>query len=151
MLRHLQENNMQTYYRMPLEELCAQVIGMARGLINGFPLNEVSVDSRERGSLYRVLQNMRVYGGLNREDDTDVDVLTAVLQREIERETRGWQMVFDGHHDPEIGAVGESRAVRELTERGRIVDEQARSLRLFSRARAICRARMDAEKILMRR
>nr|WP_309502356.1 hypothetical protein [uncultured Roseovarius sp.] len=44
---------MQTYYQMPLDELCSLLIGMTRNFIEQFPTNEVSADAIERGSTLR--------------------------------------------------------------------------------------------------
>lgn len=142
---------MQTYYQMPLDELCAMVIGNTRAFIDRFPANEVSADALERGSLRRTLDGLCASAGLSRRDDTDFDTLSAILQREVDHETLGWFTKFDGVIDPEIGAVGEARDVRDLTDRGRMIDDCARLLRRIAYIRSICRTRLDAEKLLMKR
>jgi hypothetical protein len=141
---------MQTYYQMPLDELCAVVIENIWAFIDSFPAHEVSADALELGTLRRTLEELSAYGGLSRKGDTDFDILSAILQRELDRETLGWFTVFDGVVDPEIGAVGNTRDVRELTERGWSIDHCVRSLGHIAYIRSICRARLDAEKLLMR-
>lgn len=145
----LLEKDMQTYYQMPIDELCSLLIAMTRGFIDHFPANEVAADALERGSLRRTLDGMRADAGLSRRDDTDVDLLSAVLEREREREVLGSFMVFDGRNDPELGAVGEVQEVLDLTERGQSMDACLRSLRRIAHIRSICRARIDAEKLLL--
>ncbi|WP_425072916.1 hypothetical protein [Sagittula sp. S175] len=142
---------MQTYYQMPLDELCALVIAMAREFTKNFPGNEVSADAIERGSLRRTLERMNACAGLSRRDDTDIELLSAVLQRELERETLGMFTVFDGHYDPDLGANGEVREVPDLTERGHAIDACLTSLRRIANIRSIGRARIDAEKLLLGR
>jgi hypothetical protein len=141
---------MQTYYQMPLDELCAVVIESTRAFIDSFPAHEVSADALELGTLRRTLEELSACGGLSRKGDTDFDILSAILQRELDRETLGWFTVFDGVVDPEIGAVGNARDVRELTNRGWSINHCVRSLERIAYTRSICRARLDAEKILMR-
>jgi len=142
---------MQTYYQMPLDELCSLLIGMTRSFIEHFPANEVAADAIERGSLRRTLEAMRACAGLSRRDDTDIELLSAVLERERGREVLGSFMVFDGRDDPEIGAVGEVQEVLDLTDRGQAIDACVRSLRRIAHIRSICRARIDAEKVLLGR
>lgn len=145
----LLEKDMQTYYQIPLDELCSLLIGMTRGFIDHFPANEVAADALERGSLRRTLETMRACAGLSRRDDTDVDLLLAVLEREREREILGIFTVFDGHEDPDLGAIGEVREMVDLTERGQAIDACVRSLRRIAHIRSICRARIDGEKLLL--
>lgn len=147
----LLEKDMQTYYQMPLDELCSLLIRMTRGFIDHFPANEIAADALERGSLRRTLEAMRACAGLSRRDDTDVDLLSAVLDRERERELLGTFMVFDGWEDPDLGAVGEVREMLDLTDRGQVTDTCVRSLRRIAHIRSICRARIDAEKLLLGR
>lgn len=147
----LLEEDMQTYYQMPLDELCSLLIGTTRGFIENFPTNEVSVDAIERGTLRRTLETMRASAGLSRHDDTDIDLLSAVLERERKREILGTFMVFDGRDDPELGAVGEVREVLDLTDRGEMINACLGSLRRIANLRSICRARIDAEKLLLGR
>lgn len=103
------------------------------------------------GSLRRILDRMNACAGLSGRDDTDIDILSGILQREREQEILGTFMVFDGPEDPEIGAVGKAREVRDLTERGQAMDGCLRSLQRIAQMRSICRARLDAEKLLMGR
>lgn len=140
---------MQTYYQMPLDELCSLLIGLTRAFIDHFPASEVASDALERGSLRRTLESMRACAGLSRRDDTDVDLLSAVLEREREREILCTFSVFDGHEDPDLGAIGEAREMVDLTERGQAIDACVRSLRRIAHIRSICRARIDAEKLLL--
>lgn len=142
---------MQTYYKMPLDELCSLLLGMTRTFIETFPANEVSADAIERGSLRRTLDAMRASAGISRHDNTDIELLSAVLERERERESIGTVMVFDGRNDPEVGAVGEVRKSLLLTERGERIDACCRSLRHISQLRSICRARIDAERLILGR
>jgi len=145
----LLEKDMQTYYQMPLDELCSLLIGMTRGFIEHFPANEVSADAIERGSLRRTLEAMRASAGISRHDNTDIELLSAVLEREREREVLGTFTVFDGHEDPDLGAIGEVREMVDLTERGQAIDACLRSLRRIAHIRSICRARIYAEKLLL--
>lgn len=141
---------MQSYYEMPLDELCSLLIATSRAFIDGFPANEVAADALELGSLRRILAAMGVCAGLSRRDDNTIEILSAVLQRERDRETLGTFTVFDGRNDPELGAVGELREVRDLTDRGQTIDECLRSLQRIAHMRSICCARIDAEKLLLR-
>ncbi|QPZ91211.1 hypothetical protein [Thioclava electrotropha] len=140
---------MQTYYQMPLDELCSLLIGMTRSFIEHFPANEVAADAIERGSLRRTLEAMRARAGLSRRDDTDIELLSSVLDRERGCEVLGSFMVFDGHEDPDLGAIGEVREMVDLTDRGQAIDACVRSLRRIAHIRSICRARIDAEKFLL--
>lgn len=142
---------MQIYYKMPLEELCSLLIRLTRGFVENFPSSEVSIDAIEHGSLCCTVKAMGVHAGLTCDDNTDIDHLASVLRRERKRETLGAFTVFDGRNDPEIGAVGEVREVQELTERGETIEACLRSLQHISHIRSVCRARIDAEKLLMRR
>ncbi|URF45679.1 hypothetical protein M8007_12935 [Dinoroseobacter shibae] len=135
---------MQTYYQMPLDEVCSLLIGMTRAFIDHFPANEVAADALERGSLRRTLEAMRACAGLSRRDDTDVELLSAVLERERERETLGTFMVFDGRDDRDLGAVGEVQEMLDLTYRRQAIDACVRSLRRITHIRSICRALIDA-------
>ncbi|WP_089344433.1 hypothetical protein [Paracoccus seriniphilus] len=136
---------------MPLDELCSLLIGMTRAFIDHFPGNEVAADALERGSLRRTLEAMRACAGLSRRDNTDINLLSAVLEREREREILGTFTVFDGRNEPDIGAVGEVREMLDLTDRGQAIDACVRSLRRIAHIRSICRARIDAEKVLLGR
>ncbi len=147
----LLEEDMQTYYQMPLDELCALMIATTRAFIDDFPINDVSADALELGSLRRSLDGMTACAGLPRRDSADIEILSAALERELERETLGWIAVFDGVIDPEIGAVGDARDVREVTPRGRMIDDHVRALRHIAHIRSICRARLAAEELLMKR
>ncbi len=146
----LLEKDMQTYYQMPLDELCSLLIGMTRAFIENFPANEVAKNALECASLRRALDGMSANAGLSHRNDADIDILRGVLRRERERETLGTYLDFEGWNDPEIGAVGETREVRGLTDRGKMIDARYKSLRRIAHMRSVCRARLDAEKLLMR-
>lgn len=142
---------MQSYYKMPLEELCSLLIRMTWGFVENFPSSEVSGDAIEQGSLSSTLEAMSVHAGLTDHDDTDIKLLASVLERERGCETLGAFTVFDGRNDPELGAVGEVREVLKLTERGEVIDACLRSLKHIAHIRSVCRARIDAKKLLLRR
>lgn len=142
---------MQNFYKMPLHELCARLVELSGSFVEDLPINVVAADELECGSLRRTLDGMNGRGLLSRRDNADLDNLSAVLGRELDRETEGWTTVFDGHYDPDLGNVGEPRRFRELTERGRMIEGLSRRLREIARMRKVCRARIDAEDFLMRR
>ena len=142
---------MQTDYEMPLEELCARVMGMARDFVRGFPSSEIAADALERNSLRRTLEGLVVDGGLSRRDDTDVEIVRSILARELDRETLGWTPSFEGTVDPEHGAVGYETESRDLTERGRMLERQMKQLERFARLRSLCRTRLDAVRLIMGR
>lgn len=142
---------MQNYHQIPLDELCSMLIANTRSFADWFPKNDISVDTLEHSSIRRILDGMRANPGVSRKDDTDIDILSAILRRELERETLGWVTVFDGRNDPELGAIGDVREVRDLSDRGRMIEDCVRSLQQLAHMRSICRARLDAEKLVMGR
>lgn len=142
---------MQNYHQIPLDELCSMLFANTRSFADRFPKNDVSVDALEHSSIRRTLDGMGANAGISRKDDTDIGILLAVLRRELERETLGWITVFDGRNDPELGAIGEVREVRDLSDRGRKIEDFIRSLQQLAHMRSICRARLDAEKLVMGR
>ncbi len=138
---------MQSNSEIPLEELCARIIGMARDFAEDFPTSDVAVDVLERNSLRRTLEGFAQHGGLSRRDDIELDILAAVLNRE----TRGWIQSFEGIADPENGAVGYDIEIRDLTERGRRVERLLKQLNRSAHLRSTGRARLDAVKLIMGR
>ncbi|ETX15688.1 hypothetical protein OCH239_13775 [Roseivivax halodurans JCM 10272] len=150
LLRRLPEKDMQTYNEMPLEELFARALASARNLARDFPCNDVSVDAHEASSMRRTLEGLSHHAGLTASDDVDADLLMSVLARELDRETTGWSRIFDGWIDPDIGQIGTIKSVRVLTERGQMLERHARGIQEFAHVRSLCRARRDAEKLLLR-
>lgn len=142
---------MQTYHQMPLEDLCALVLATCRSFVKEFPMNDIAADAIERGTLRRTLETLAARAGLVERENSDIDLLSAVLERELERETLGSFQVFDGRNDPEVGAVGDVREVRDLTDRGDRIEEQLRTLRLLGHMRDVCRARLDARQLMLGR
>lgn len=142
---------MQIYYKMPLEELCSLLIKMTRGFAENFPSSDVCADAIERGMLCRAVKAMYANAGLTHRENTDIKLVASVLERERGRETLGACNVFDGRNDPELGAVGEVRELLELTERGEMIDARLSTLKDIAHIRSVCRARIDAKRLLMDR
>jgi len=53
-------------------------------------------------------------------------VLISILSAELKNETLGYEQVFGGHNDPEIGAVGAVYMHRILSERGARISVELR-------------------------
>ncbi len=138
-------------YRISLEELCATTIAMARDFVENFPAAEVAVDVLERNSLRRSLRSFAEDGGISEKNSSDPEFIASLLGRELERETLGWISSFEGVVDAENGAIGRDVEVRDLSPRGRMIKAQARQLESLVRKRQVCRARLDAVKVIMGR
>ena len=54
------------------------------------------------------------------------------------------------HDDPEMGSVGTVHEVRILSDRGKRIDRLASKLRVYLNMRDICRARLQAERLVFR-
>lgn len=150
LLRRLLEKDMQTYNELPLEELFARAFAFARNFAKAFPCSDVAADVLEASSLRRTLEGLSHHAGLTATDDADTDLLMSVIARELDYETLGWNRIFDGWIDPDIGQIGTIKTVPVLTERGQMLEQHALRIREFAHVRSVCRARRDAEKFLFR-
>lgn len=147
----LQEQAMQDYYQMNLDELCSRLIATTRTFIADFQTNDVAADANERGRVRRALDALHANARLAGHDNADLDPLVKILERERDQEIRGRFMVFEGSVDPDLGHVGEGRQVVDLTERGQAIEVVLASLRHIAKMRTICRARIDADNFLLGR
>lgn len=141
---------MQTYYHKSLEDLCAGTLAQARQLAEEFPCNDLCADVLEASSIRRTLEALSRNGGISAPDDTDIRSLTCILDRELDGETLAWQRVLDGWVDPDVGQIGTIKDVRVLTVRGKVLEGLARRMQEFVYLRSVCRARRDAERLLLR-
>lgn len=80
-----------------------------------------------------------------------LDILGDILRVELDRETLGRVNMFDGRNDPEHGTVGAVYSLRDLTERGELINGWLTKVHGLTRMLRILDARMNGERIIKRR
>lgn len=104
----------------------------------------------ERSTTLRCLTDLE-NGDLLRESVSGaIAALRDIISRELAEEYRGHRRVFDGHYDPELGAVGDVIDLPILTERGEELDRLMGLLRGFENARNYALDRLRAEQSIRR-
>ncbi|MFD2739796.1 hypothetical protein ACFSUD_09470 [Sulfitobacter aestuarii] len=73
-----------------------------------------------------------------------------ILEAAVCRETLGHQNVFDGTHDPELGAVGQVKSAPILSSSGAELESLLRHFRQLLAMRELLTARVDSELQLAR-
>ena len=135
---------------MPLEELCARTILEGGRFARDFPATEIARDAHECGAIRRTLDRMNADTVAGEHNDGGLAGLGAILDRERDAETLDQGTEFCGSHDPEMGSVGTVHEVRILSDRGKRIDRLASKLRVYLNMRDICRARLQAERLVFR-
>ncbi|MBY6200524.1 hypothetical protein KUV65_04060 [Maritalea mobilis] len=79
-----------------------------------------------------------------------IAALSDIISAELATERHGHRRVFDGHYDPELGAVGDVIDLPILTERGEELDRLMGLLRDFENARNYALDRLRAEQSIRR-
>lgn len=139
--------NPNLYFEMPLDELAARVIAAGRALAEDMPATRIVRDAHQHGQIRRILDDLAKDRTLCDRAEEGVKVLVSILSAELDNETLGYEQVFEGHNDPEIGAVGAVYTHRILSKRGELIGSELQRLADYQRMRSILRARLDADWI----
>ena len=139
--------NPNLYFEMPLDELAARVIAAGRVLAEDMPATRIAKDANQHGQIRRILGDLAKDRTLSDRVEEGVKVLVSILSAELDNETLGHEQVFDGHNDPEIGAVGVVYTHRILSRRGERIGGELQRLADYQRMRTTLRARLDADWI----
>lgn len=96
-------------------------------------------------SLLDALAALREEGPLASEAANHIACVLGILEAGVARETLGHRNVFDGVHDPELGAIGRVRSMPILSEKGTDLDAHVAHFRMVLAIRDLLAARVDAE------
>ena len=135
---------------MPLEELCARTILEGGRLARDFPATEIARDANEGAAVRRTLDRMNAETVAGEHNDGGLAALGSILNRELDAETLDRGSEFCGSDDPELGSIGTVHEVRVLSDRGKRIDRLDAKLRIYLNMRDICRARLQAERLVFR-
>ena len=96
-------------------------------------------------ALLGALAALREEGPLASAAANHIACALGILEAAVARETLGHRNVFDGVHDPELGAIGQVRSVPILSEKGTDLDAHLAHFRMVLAMRDLLTARVDAE------
>lgn len=136
------------FFTMPLEELAARVLDAGRIFAITVPTNQIAKDSHQYGQISRILKDLADDRTLRQSSEDDIKLLMSIFAVELENETLGFERDFEGHNDPDVGAVGTVYTHRIVTERGDLIETAMQQLALYRRMRATLLARLDAEALV---
>lgn len=104
----------------------------------------------ERSTIMRCLTDLEKGGLLHESVSGAIAALRDIISRELAGEHEGHRRFFDGHYDPELGAVGDVIDMPILTDRGDELDHVMGLLRDFENARNDALDRLRAEQEIRR-
>ncbi len=138
------------WIKMPAEEICARTILEGSRFATEFPAADIAKDSHEAAAIRRTLERMTAETVVGEHNDGGLAALGEILARELDAETLDRGSEFCGSHDPEVGSIGTVHEVRVLSDRGKRIDRLDSKLRVYLNMREICRARLQAERLVFR-
>ncbi|ETX30790.1 hypothetical protein [Roseivivax isoporae] len=139
------------YLEMPLENLCAKILFDLEAASDGLLSADIAGSAHDRAVMARWAARVRGGGGLRHGVSATITPILALLQAEMDEETRGYRNVFEGHLDTEEGPVGHVVRRRFLTERGERIRAWHDGLRRLRHMLQVAEARLDAERAVNRR
>lgn len=139
--------NPNLYFEIPLDELAARLIAAGRALAEDMLATQIAKDAHQHAQIRRILDDLAKDRRLSDRAEEGVKVLVSILSVELENETLGYEQEFEGHNDPELGAVGAVYTHRILSGRGERLKAELRRLADYQRMRSALRARLDADWI----
>ena len=108
---------MKHFEHLSLEEFWTRTLQEIDRLHAQTERTEEELSATERNTLLQSIARLRHDGPLADGAEDHVSRIEALLVEAVDRETLGFRGVFDGHNDPDHGAVGIVRAVPILSER----------------------------------
>lgn len=135
---------------LSLEDRIALTIAAGRDVAERIKRSDVSRTPHEDAFLDRCLARVAQGEPLDPRDDGGLEAVSAILRREIQRETLDVIRIFEGVCDPEAGDIGDVVETAVLSDRG---TELFAILAAFDRFRSLRRQvcdRINADRILAR-
>ena len=137
---------MKHFEHLSLEEFWTRTLQEIDRLHAQTERTEEELSATERNTLLQSIARLRHDGPLADGAEDHVSRIEALLVEAVDRETLGFRGVFDGHNDPDHGAVGIVRAVPILSEQGCVLEGMLQGLRMIAAMRALLSARVDAHR-----
>lgn len=137
---------MKYFEHMSMEEFWTRTLQEIDHLYAQVEQADEELSATERNTLMQSLTSLRHDGPLSDSAEDHVGRIEAILIEAIGRETTGFRGVFDGHDDPDHGAVGTVRAVPVLSEQGYVLEDMLQDFRMIAAMRASLSARIDASR-----
>ena len=137
---------MKHFEHLSLEEFWTRTLQEIDRLHAQTERTEEELSATERNTLLQSIARLRHDGPLADGAEDLVSRIEALLVEAVDRETLGFRGVFDGHNDPDHGAVGIVRAVPILSEQGCVLEGMLQGLRMIAAMRALLSARVDAHR-----
>ena len=136
---------MKYHDHLSLEELWARVLLGLDVLHDAIQCSAAALSATDHNALSLALAALRKVGPLAPTSANHICGALGILEDAIAREILGHQNIFDGIHDPEIGAIGSVKSVPILSEKGADLDGHLRNFRTVLVMRDLLAARVDAE------
>ena len=137
-MKHLEHLSLEEFWTRTLQEI-DHVHAQAEQ-------TERELSATERNALLQSLASLRHDGPLADSAEDHICRIETILADAVDRKTTGFRGVFDGHDDPDHGAVGTVRAVPVLSEQGHVLDDMLQDFRMIAAMRASLSARIDASR-----
>ena len=136
---------MKYHDHLSLEELWARVLLGLDVLHDAVQCNAAALSATDHNALSLALAALRQAGPLAATSANHIGDALSILEDAVSRETLGHRNIFDGIHDPEIGAIGRVKSEPILSEKGAELDGHLRNFRMVLAMRELLAARVDAE------
>ncbi|CUH41053.1 hypothetical protein JSE7799_03796 [Jannaschia seosinensis] len=135
---------MKHFDRMTKKELCTRILQGLDALHDQAQRAEADMTATDLNTVLQALSALRHSGPLSEIAVDEIGRIEDLLARAIAQETLGFQNVFDGTVDPDLGAVGRVHAVPVLSEKGAALDRLQQGFRQILAMRELLAARIDA-------
>lgn len=136
---------MKYHDHLSLEEIWARVLLEFDVLHDAVQSNTADLSATDHKALLLALAALRQAGPLAPTSSNHIGDALSILENAVSRETLGHQNIFDGIHDPEIGAIGRVKSEPILSEKGAELDVHLRNFRTVLAMCDLLTARVDAE------
>ncbi|SUZ30839.1 hypothetical protein ROE7235_00568 [Roseibaca ekhonensis] len=136
---------------MPIEELCARAIQELREVADGLRTADIAANATDRRMMLRSFALLSDGKAIGTDGYLQLDPVIRMLEEQFDAEPIDIFQTFDGHNDPEEGAVGTVVTHRIMSDLGEEIAIWLRRLRALCKMLQVAESRISAERLINRR
>lgn len=136
---------MKYHDHLSIQELWARILLGLDVLHDAVQSSGPILSAKDHTTLLGSLAALREEGPIGPGASNHIGQAASILEAAVCRETLGHQNVFDGTHDPELGAIGHVKSAPILSTTGTELENLLRHFRQLLAMRELLAARIDSE------